>query len=413
MPSNLGHFFPTPEQEWLLRACLFDGEEGLRAYREWVARVDIEALDYGSLRMLPLLYRNLQQLGAEIPDLDKFKGSYRQTHYQNRLAFYRLGALLKLFGDAGMGALVLKGAALIPLYYGEAGVRPMADLDVVVGPEQALSAIDLLLRSGWKREPGLPLTLGFVSVHYSWHFHLPAAAELDLHWYVFDQCCYPGADAELWESSVPVDINGVAARALNPTDQLLHTCVHGAEWNPIPPLRWIADAHTILKRSGDEIDWNRLVRHARQRRLVPAARDTLTYLQENFQAPVPGAVLGELRCTRVGFVDMLEYRSRTHAPGNFPSLRKIVFGYLRHQAYRRGTRFWSPAACARYLQDRWGATSLWRLLTTGAALVKASLRKRISKGQEGGITLHAHKAPATTRGPAATLGHGNGADAAG
>jgi len=362
----------------LLRACLLRDEEVLNAYREWARRVDVEALDYGSLRMLPLLYRNLKRLGLETTALDRFKGAYRQTHYQNKLAFHRVAALLDLLARAGIATLVLKGAALIPLYYGEAGVRPMADFDLVVRPEDALAAIHLLERSGWERDPGLPLTPGFISTQYSWHFSLPAAAELDLHWYIFDQCCYPDADTESWESSVPVEIEGFPAGALNSTDQLLHTCVHGAEWNPVPPLRWIADAMTILDRAAGQIDWQHLVRQAKQRRLVPAVRDTLTYLQTRLGAPVPDTVLSELRNSPVSLIERVEYRSRTSPPGNFPSLRKICFAYLRHRTRMPVKGYRRLLAFPRYLQARWGASNLWQVPVTGARLVKASMLGRLS-----------------------------------
>jgi len=382
LSSDHGHLWPTPEQELLLRACLLRDEAGLKAYREWASRVDVEALDYGSFRMLPLLYRNLQRLGLETTVLDKFKGAYRQTHYQNKLAFHRVAALLDLLAGAGIPTLVLKGAALIRLYYGEAGVRPMADFDLVVHPEQALAAIHLLERSGWEREPGLPLTPGFISTHYSWHFKLLAAAELDLHWYVFGQCCYPNADAELWESSVPVEIEGIHARALNPADQLLHTCVHGAEWDPVPPMRWIADAMTILDRSAREMDWQRLVRQAKERRLIPAARDTLTYLQTRLGAPVPDAVLSDLRSAPVSFIERVEYRSRTSPPGNFPSLRKICFGYLRYRRRSPANGYGRLLAFPRYLQARWGASNPWEISVTGARLVKTSVLNRFSRRKQ-------------------------------
>jgi hypothetical protein len=400
LSSERGHLWPTAEQELLLRACLLRDQTGLKNYREWASRVDVEALDYGSFRMLPLLYRNLQRLGLETSALDKFKGAYRQTHYQNKLAFHRVGALLDLLARAGIATLVLKGAALIPLYYGEAGVRPMADFDLVVRPEQALATIRLLERSGWERDPGLPLTPGFISTQYSWHFSLPAAAELDLHWYIFDQCCYPDADTESWESSVPVEIEGFPTRALNPTDQLLHTCVHGAEWNPVPPLRWIADAMTILDRAAGQIDWQRLLRQAQQRRLVPAVRDTLAYLQARLGAPVPDAVLSDLRDIPVSLIERVEYRSRTSPPGNFPSLRKICFAYLRYRRRTPVKGYRRLIAFPRYLQARWGASGLWQIPVTGARLVKASVVSRFSSQQR---AANASVAPPITTAEKAAL----------
>jgi len=35
-----------------------------------------------------------------------------------------------------------------------------------------------------------------------------------------------------------INIQGVSTLILNPTDQLLHVCVHGAAWDAVPHVRW-------------------------------------------------------------------------------------------------------------------------------------------------------------------------------
>jgi len=382
--SDQGYLWPTAQQEQLLRACLLEGNEALKAFDEWARSVNINALDYGSLRLLPLLYRNLIRIKAETVFLDMFRGAYRQTHYQNKLAFHRGLALLKTLNAVGIDTLILKGAAMIAFYYREAGVRPISDFDVLIRPEQAQLATTLLLRNGWiPRQDVVRFTTGFFSVHYSWHFSLPAAAELDLHWFVFDQCCYPNADTELWAAAVTGTVEGQAVRSLNATDQLLHTCVHGAEWNLVPPLRWIADAMTIL-RSGNSIDWNRLIGEAKRRHLILAARDTLSYLRRAFDAAVPDHVLQELGNVTVSRKDVSEYYSRTSPPGNFPALWKIYFAYLRHRTLfsEFGLR---PLSLPRYLQARWGTSNLLALPVIGARLLAQSARNRFSPPDYGAI----------------------------
>ena len=52
---------PTKEQELLLKAALLKGEEAIKAWHEWKTCVDIEFIDHGSNRLLPLLYFNLVQ----------------------------------------------------------------------------------------------------------------------------------------------------------------------------------------------------------------------------------------------------------------------------------------------------------------------------------------------------------------
>jgi hypothetical protein len=377
--TNNGNLWPTAEQELLLRASILAGDEALKAYQEWAARVSVEDLDYGSQRMLPLLYRNLQRLGVDAPLLDKLKGTYRLTFYQNKLAYRRMVAVLQAFAQAGIDTLVLKGVALVALYYKDSGVRPMSDLDLLVPPEQALTAVDLLQRQGWKPLSGPPITSTFISVHNSWAFRHADGTESDLHWYIFDQCCYPQADADLWRAAVSAQVDGFPIRALGPTDQLLHTCVHGAEWNPFPPLRWIADALIILNRAGNEVAWERLVEQAKKRRLVLATRDTLAFLREKFDAPVPGKILQELRSVAVTRMEQREYQWRTSPRGKLYRLQRIWFGYLRDRLMRPENARPHFLAFPEYLQRRWGAAHLWEAPIIAARLAPEILGMRASR----------------------------------
>ena len=62
MENNLnvkGFFWPTHEQELLLKAVLLQGEGSIAAWKSWADAIDFDQLDAGSQRLLPLLYRNL------------------------------------------------------------------------------------------------------------------------------------------------------------------------------------------------------------------------------------------------------------------------------------------------------------------------------------------------------------------
>jgi len=82
--ANEGDCWPTREQELLLRAALLQGNDAINAWHEWKSSVDIEQLDQGSYRLLPLLYRSLHIDGVEDPLMNKLKGVYRMTWYKNQ-----------------------------------------------------------------------------------------------------------------------------------------------------------------------------------------------------------------------------------------------------------------------------------------------------------------------------------------
>ena len=59
--------------------------------------------------------------------------------------------LQRLFDDAGLPLLFLKGASLAMLAYGNLGLRSAKDIDLLVSPEILEPAIALLQRAGYHR----------------------------------------------------------------------------------------------------------------------------------------------------------------------------------------------------------------------------------------------------------------------
>lgn len=112
-----------------------------------------------------------------------------------------------------------------------------------------------------------------------------ARVSVDLHWHVFEECCRPDDDDDLWAASSVMTFGGAATRVLAPEDQLIQACVHGEKWVKVPGVRWIADAMLLIRRS--RIDWPRLVAHAIRRRFVLRMRAQLEYLRTAFEAPIP------------------------------------------------------------------------------------------------------------------------------
>src|SRR5262249_25913855 len=197
--------WPTRDQELLLRAALLQGEPALESWNEWRRSVNIDVIDYGSHRMVPQLYRNLQRHEVKDPLLDRLKGVYRYYLYKNELLMHRIGNLLAAFEEAGIETMVLKGAALIQLYYRESGLRPMLDADVLVHPQQAEQAMDVLTKLQWKplryRQPQMRIPI----VH-STPFEDETGRQVDLHWHLFWECFNASDDDDYWENAIPIKI---------------------------------------------------------------------------------------------------------------------------------------------------------------------------------------------------------------
>ena len=338
------------EYELLLKAALLDRREALAAWEQWQACTDLNQIDNRSYRLLPLVHRNLKAFGVEHPYMDRLKGVRRRTWLENQLILRGGREALLALHAAGIETMVLRGAANIDLYYKDAGLRPIRDCDVLVPEGKAVDAVRALERAGWSRITPAPakLTPRFRGFRSSMAFRSSAGVELRLHWHVLSFCCSSSADKEFWRGARPAVLHEVQTAALSPTDQFLHTCLLGLAWSYVPPVWWPADAMMILQ-SPDRIDAKRIIRFAKEYRLVLLARRALDYLHATLEAPVPPDLLRALSAEPVSRADQLEYECVTQ-PYRKRSLSAWMVGaYRRHERCGIGT-FMGYLACAL----RWG-----------------------------------------------------------
>ena len=145
-----GSVWPNPAQVLLLRAGLSSGAEAVEAWEEWLSLAHLDAVDPSSGQVLPLVYRNLAGQGLIGPTHDRLKLHYMAAWAKNQKLFRLLGHVLGQFKDHGIDALVLQGAALVPLYYRDEGTRGMGDFDVLVPEARFREACSVLRAEGWR-----------------------------------------------------------------------------------------------------------------------------------------------------------------------------------------------------------------------------------------------------------------------
>lgn len=375
--TTVGGCWPAKQHEQLLRAALLEGEDSVKAWEIWESSVDIDHLDSGSVQILPQLYRNLQRQGIEHPLMMKFKGVYRNTWYKNQILFYQIAALLRSFHEAGIKTLLLHGASLVLVCYKDFGLRLMTDFGVLIPTKEVSTATVLLRSQNWISEHWMPELLSetFLCTRNSRQFKDQAGHEIDLRWHVLRERCQPGADDDFWEAAMPVRSHGLVSHVLNPADQLLYVCVHGAEWNPAPSLLWVADAMAILKRSPG-IDWNRLVLQSQKLHFVLHLRGRLSYLYHLLRAPIPSVVLQCLNDISVSQDERAEYEAMTGQP-NLP--RQALLLWLRCKDYFRSLNG-IPArhkliGFPGFLREVWGIP-LWEVPFYGVYKVTRKILKR-------------------------------------
>jgi hypothetical protein len=184
------------------------------------------------------------------------------------------------------------------------------------------------------------------------------------------ESCHEQADHSFWAHSVPIEMGGIQTRALGPADQLLHVCVHGARWTPLPPLRWVADALLVMRRAGDALDWGYFLEQAQRLRVTLPLRDTLSYLRQHFATDIPAGVVAALAASTTERIDRQFYRLKAMAPGFLGGL-PLTYYHYRVLAAGAGLRV-TPSGFWRHLQATWG-------LARPASVVSAGVRRILGR----------------------------------
>lgn len=320
----------TASQELLLRAALLDDEPALEAWRRWKQVDSVTDTDHDSGRLFPLLCRHLLSLGIEDPDLPVLKSAYRHQWLANQHRLKRAEAALGVLHQAGIGTMVLKGAALALRHYGDLGVRPMLDVDVLVEPRRVRQAVAALTEAGWSSF--LPTELDvLLPVTHGTLYQDRSRVGIDLHWYAMWS---PAVEDDFWSAAEPLELGEAPTLAQAPADQLLQVCVHGI-WSDGQRVRWVADAITVM-RSSPDLDWDRVIERARARALTLPLREALAYLDRRFDAPVPSAVLRTLDSRPTGVFERAGHRAWAAPPGRIRLVRLALERYRRQRSLPAG-----------------------------------------------------------------------------
>jgi len=359
-PLRPASIWPNPSQLCLLKAALWSGEEARMAWAEWQRITELGAVDFSSWNLLPLVWRNLSNQGmTDDPLLAECQGYYRYHWAKNQVLLNHAAGWVATWQAKGVPVVVLKGIPLLIDCYRDAGLRPMADVDLLVPMDRVQEVAALLRADGWTkhihREEWNSVTLE-AQQSYNWQKN---GAHLDLHWHVDERCTEPGVTDWQWSMVQPLQIKGVTTRQLCPEHLLVHVCSHGMIWNPgQAPFRWLADADYILRRYGATFDWSRVLEASERMNVRLVLRHGLTYAAAELRLPVPAAVLAELNGRKYGWSERHAYHSTTHPSQGGRLGRGLKVGRLLGRVAGEGSLVERWQRVSRFMCTRWGARNL-------------------------------------------------------
>lgn len=324
-----------PRDRLLLRAALLEGTAARAAWDELSPDFDLDPLDHGRTRILPLLHQSLLRLGIDDERLPRLRGVRHYAWARNQVRLRTLMPLVRRLRVAGIETLLLKGAALLAAFLPDFSLRPMDDIDLLVRPGDVQRVLPLLATSGYQPVNVKPWSIVPLAMQDGpgYPFVNDSGDELDLHWHALHYDRRPAADAALWAGARTARLFGTPALVPCPADLLLQVCAHAAGWSQTHGLRWVADALVILRGAGPAFDWSRLESEALAHRVAPPLHAALTILRQDLDQPVPDAVLAALR-RRVTRLGRQEMRLRGLAPGDLGRWQRGFLGLCAFQRSR-------------------------------------------------------------------------------
>lgn len=220
-------------------------------------------------RLLPLLHERLRDHATMEAEPTGWRArlaaAYRQSALDALLARAVLLRVSAILDAAGIAHAALKGADLAWHAYDHPALRPMRDLDVLVAPEQALAAWQVLLSDGFVRDESSTTPLDYAHAERK---HLPGLVDpasgilIELHTRLFELQSTSNPNCRLLDSGhllagIKRRAMGTAKVAFLPsTETLLHMIAHATREHHFDNGPQVIEDIRMLLRRGD-VDWPR------------------------------------------------------------------------------------------------------------------------------------------------------------
>jgi hypothetical protein len=219
------------------------------------------------------------------------------TAGRNILLYGDLIRALRALSEAGIPAIVLKGAALADTIYPSLADRPMNDADLLVRPADHDRARAALESVGYRFVPEQRWRFSPFESEFTgeMQFRRGERAVIELHWELTSVEWLrrlAGLDTEaLWREARPFAIGGIQALQLSTCDTLLHLCLHLSAHGYVHENGY-RDIRQLLDHERP-FPWDRFMARVRRFRLAAVCYFVLEALAAD--APIPQEVLDALR----------------------------------------------------------------------------------------------------------------------
>jgi hypothetical protein len=266
-------------------------------------------------KLAPWVYGEIAGLGWEKflppPSLEFLRNAYVSALLQGAKEEEEVIQVLQALAEAGVEAVVLKGADLRLRLYGDWALRPMLDVDLLVAPEIFYHTQEVLFRLGYRDKHCRPRRDFFEKFEHEKMLAPPPGKRLgvDLHREIRAAAGFYRLPSAFWQGeTVVLDYKGVAVRVLKPELMVVHLCLHAFDDRYVYRLpdyeaRQLLDLALISRRF--PLDWTEIWRQAaRGAGLLPLSL-VLQKINSCFPGCIPANVLEQAAASRPGALEKI------------------------------------------------------------------------------------------------------------
>ena len=279
-----------------------------------------------------LLYHRLKSRGWEAALPEELLQALRQVYLRNaarNLGLYgELKRIVSVLHAGDIPVVVLKGAYLAGVVYGNLALREMVDIDLLVRKTNLARAAGELQEAGYR--PARPFWIEAICAtsHHLPRFTKPGAVAIEMHWTIAPPTSPITVDLDgLWKRARPAVVKGIEVLTLCPEDLLLHLCLHTSFQHRFAVgLRALCDISETVRYYRDAMDWEQVQLRSGQWGAGKCAYLTLRLARELVGADVPAGVLKALEPDDLdpGFVTWARDRLLTRRGSTLPLSSNLV-----------------------------------------------------------------------------------------
>ncbi len=234
-----------------------------------------------------LVYKNLLQLkNIPLDTKNEFKRIYIKILTSNILNFTENKRLIEEINKTGIEVISLKGAIVSEKIFGDLGLYPSGDIDILVKVKDVDKTLKLLESKGYQlKDKGFDRYRDFF-IKELYHISLSNGIYLiEPHWNLFFRY-FTTPPQFWWDESIVISYGGRQYLSLSPEKNILYTSFR-LFIKAFNQLRFLVIISEIIKYYGDEIDWDTMFVYAREYGFENVLLVVLRLSSHLLGAPVP------------------------------------------------------------------------------------------------------------------------------